>query len=89
MKVLGVSPDGEASHAAFRARLRLPFPLLADPRRTVARRYGVWGEKQMFGRTYQGVVRTSFLIDPRGRIERVWRRVRVNGHAAAVLEAVR
>jgi len=87
--VLGVSPDGVASHARFRAKHRLPFPLLADTDHAVAERYGVWGEKSMYGRKYQGILRTTFLIDAEGRIARVFEKVKPKGHAAEVLAALR
>ena len=87
--VLGVSPDGTASHEKFRRKFDLPFPLLADLDHTVAERYGVWGEKSMFGRKYFGVIRTTFVIDEVGRIAKVFERVRPSGHAARVLEALR
>jgi peroxiredoxin Q/BCP len=87
--VLGVSPDGVASHGRFKKKFKLPFPLLADPDHAVAERYGVWGEKSMFGRKYFGVIRTTFVIDEAGRIARVFERVRPKGHAAMVLEALR
>ena len=87
--VLGVSPDGVASHGKFRKKYQLPFPLLADEDHAVAAKYGVWGEKSMFGRKYFGVKRTTFLIDEAGRIAKVFERVRPKGHAAQVLEALR
>lgn len=87
--VLGVSPDDVPSHRRFRNTLRLPFPLLADPDHRVAERYGVWGEKSMYGRKYYGVLRTTFLIGPTGRIVSVFERVKPKGHAAQVLEALR
>lgn len=87
--VLGVSPDGAASHAKFRNKYALPFPLLADEGHRVAEMYGVWGEKSMFGHKYFGVLRTTFLIGPDGRIARVWERVKPKGHAAQVLAALR
>ncbi len=86
--VLGVSPDGVPSHGKFRKKYELPFPLLADEDHAVAERYGVWGEKSMFGRKYFGVRRTTFVIDEAGRIARVFERVRPKGHAAQVLEAL-
>jgi peroxiredoxin Q/BCP len=86
--VLGVSPDGVASHAKFRKKYQLPFPLLADPDHAVAERYGAWGEKSMYGRRYFGILRTTFVIDGTGRIVRVFERVKPKGHAAEVLEAV-
>ena len=82
--VLGVSPDPVASHRKFKAKHNLNFLLLADENHAVADRFGVWTEKQMFGRTFWGVERSTFLIDEAGAIARVWRRVRPKGHAEAV-----
>jgi peroxiredoxin Q/BCP len=87
--VLGVSPDSVASHARFRKKYRLPFTLLADPGHAVADQYGVWQEKTTFGRTYMGIVRTTFVIDAEGRVARVFEKVRVKGHAEAVEAALR
>ena len=87
--VLGVSPDGIGSHGKFRAKYDLPFPLLADEDHAVAEAYGVWGEKSMYGRTYEGVLRTTFVIDERGRISHVFEKVKPKGHAAQVLAALR
>lgn len=86
--VLGVSPDSPKSHGKFAAKYELPFTLLADEGSTVATTYGVWKEKSMYGRTYMGVERTTFLIDPAGRIVRVWPKVKVAGHGDAVLAAI-
>ena len=86
--VLGVSPDGIRSHGKFRAKFDLPFPLLADEDHRVAEAYGVWGEKSMYGRTYEGILRTTFLIDRKGRVARVFEKVKPAGHAAEVLEAL-
>lgn len=86
--VLGVSPDGVASHAKFRAKHALPFPLLADADHAVASAYGAWGKKQMYGRTYFGILRTTYIIGPTGRVARVFPRVRPAGHAAEVLAAL-
>ena len=77
------------SKARFKAEHGLTFPLLADPDHEVAERYGVWVEKKNYGKTYWGIGRTTFLIDPAGRVARVWSKVKVDGHAAEVLEAVR
>jgi thioredoxin-dependent peroxiredoxin len=82
--VLGISPDPVDSHRRFRDKHGLNFPLLADEGHRVADSYGVWKEKSMYGRKYWGVERTTFLIDAEGKVERVWRRVRPAGHAAAV-----
>jgi peroxiredoxin Q/BCP len=87
--VLGVSPDGEASHQRFRAKYRLPFRLLADPDHTVAEAYGAWGEKSMYGRKYQGILRTTFVVDRTGTVRRVFEKVKPEGHADEVLAAVR
>ncbi len=86
--VLGVSPDGVPSHEKFRAKYRLPFPLLADTDHAVAEAYGAWGEKNMYGRKYQGILRTTFVIGPDGRVVRVFRKVKPRGHAAEVLAAL-
>ncbi len=87
--VLGVSPDSTGSHEKFRAKHDLPFPLLSDRDHAVAERYGAWGEKSMYGRKYQGVLRTTLLIGPDGRIVRIFERVKPRGHAAQVLAALR
>lgn len=81
MVVLGVSPDDEASHARFAAKYALPFPLLADEGAKTCQAYGVWQEKSMYGRTYMGVARTTYLIDPAGKVAHRWDRVSVDGHA--------
>lgn len=87
--VLGVSGDGLASHQRFAEKFRLTFPLLSDPDHTVAKAYGVYKQKAMYGRTYWGIERTTFLIDAQGRIARVFPKVRVNGHVEEVLQALR
>ena len=86
--VLGVSPDTAASHQKFKTKFRLPFPLLADPDHKVAERYGAWGERSMYGRKFQGILRTTFVIGPDRRIKKVFERVKPKGHAAQVLEAL-
>jgi len=86
--VLGVSPDSATSHARFRDKYELPFPLLADPDHTLAEAYGVWGEKSMYGRKYFGIHRTTFVIGPDGTVRKVFRKVKPKGHAAEVLAAV-
>jgi peroxiredoxin Q/BCP len=83
--VLGVSPDGEASHAKFKAKYNLPFPLLADPDHAVSEAYGVWKQKSFAGRKYMGVERSTFLIAPDGTVARVMRKVDAKAHAADVL----
>ena len=87
--VLGVSPDGVESHRKFAAKYELPFPLLADEDHAVAEKYGVWVEKSMYGKKYWGVQRATFLIDGDGVVQRVWRKVKVPGHAEEVLAATR
>ena len=86
--VVGISPDGEKSHAKFRAKHGLAVRLASDPDQAVANAYGVWKEKSMYGRKYMGIERTTVLIGPDGRIARIWEKVKVTGHAAAVLKAV-
>jgi peroxiredoxin Q/BCP len=92
--VLGVSPDSTASHAKFAEKHGLRFTLLSDPRDDegtpkVCAKYGVWREKKNYGRAYMGVVRTTYLIDAKGKVARRWDKVKVAGHAEAVLEAVK
>lgn len=87
--VLGVSPDDVESHKKFQQKYGLPFTLLADADHAVAEQYGVWGEKTMYGRTYWGVNRVTFLIDEDGRIERVYEKVTPQEHAEELLQALR
>jgi peroxiredoxin Q/BCP len=89
VEVLGVSKDGLASHSRFREKYRLPFELLADEGNEVARAYGAFGEKNMYGRKILGTIRSTFLIGPTGRIEAVWSPVKVAGHVDEVLERLR
>jgi thioredoxin-dependent peroxiredoxin len=86
--VLGVSPDGETSHAKFKEKYDLPFTLLADTDHEVADAYGVWGEKSMYGKTYMGVDRSTFVIDADGNVARIFRKVKPDQHADQVLEAL-
>ncbi len=86
--VLGVSPDSTASHCKFAEKYHLNFQLLADCEHSTAEKYGVWVEKNMCGKKYMGIERTTFLIDTKGNICRVWRRVKPEGHGQEVLEAV-
>ena len=85
---LGRQPQGAASKRSFREKFGLPFTLLADEDHAVAEAYGSWVEKENYGRKYMGVARTTFLIDPSGRIARAWPKVKPEGHAADVLEAL-
>ena len=87
--VLGLSKDSVAKHDKFVAKRDLGIPLLSDEHGDVCERYGVWGEKQMYGKTYFGIERSTFLIGPDGRIARIWRKVKVPGHVGAVLDAVK
>jgi thioredoxin-dependent peroxiredoxin len=86
--VLGVSPDGADKHQAFRSKYGLQFPLLSDPDKTVMAKYGAYGEKMMYGKKVQGVIRSTFVIGPTGKIERALYNVRADGHAAKVLSAL-
>ena len=86
--VLGVSPDDEASHARFREKYSLPFTLLADPGHRVADDYGVWVERNRYGRKSMGIERSTFVIDEHGNVVRALRRVKPDGHAERVLEAL-
>jgi peroxiredoxin Q/BCP len=86
--VWGVSPQGAASKRKFREKFALPFTLLADEDHQVAEAYGSWVEKQNYGKTYWGTARTTFLVDPDGRIARVWPKVKPEGHATEVLAAL-
>jgi peroxiredoxin Q/BCP len=87
IQVFGVSPDGEASHKKFAAKYKLPFTLLADIDHAIADTYGVYGQKKFMGRTYMGVNRTTFLIDEKGKIKKVFEKVKPEEHASEVLEA--
>jgi peroxiredoxin Q/BCP len=87
--VLGISPDGAESHRKFRAAHGLTFPLLTDADHQVMEAYGAWGEKTLYGRKSIGVIRSTFLIDEEGRVQRAWYSVKANGHAEKVLEAAR
>jgi peroxiredoxin Q/BCP len=88
VKVLGISPDGTAKHQKFRDKYSLTFPLLTDADRKVMEAYGAFGEKTMYGKKTVGVIRSTFLIDAKGKIQRAWYNVRADGHAAKVLEEV-
>jgi peroxiredoxin Q/BCP len=83
--VLGISPDDESSHVKFKQKYGLPFTLLADPDHRVADQYGVWAERSMYGKTYMGIERSTFVIDPEGNVARVLRRVKPDTHAEQVL----
>jgi peroxiredoxin Q/BCP len=87
--VLGVSPDTVEMHGKFRDKYGLNFPLLADPDHAVAEKYGAWREKNMYGKKSMGIQRSTYLIAPDGKIARVWKKVNVDGHDAAVLAAIK
>lgn len=87
--VLGVSRDSIASHGRFRSKYQLPFDLLSDEDNAVARAYGAYGEKTMYGKKVLGTIRSTYLIDENGRVDRVWSPVKVDGHVARVLEHLR
>ena len=87
--IVGVSPDALPSHERFKARYEFPFELLADVDRKVCSLFDVIREKSMYGRKFMGVERSTFLLDEKGVLRREWRKVKVAGHAAAVLEAAR
>jgi peroxiredoxin Q/BCP len=86
--VLGVSPDDEVSHARFKQKYELPFPLLADTAHETAEAYGVWVEKNMYGKTYWGVQRSTFVIDEQGNVATELRNVQADTHADEVLAAL-
>jgi len=86
--ILGVSADPEKALANFRKKQKLNFSLLGDPTHKMIEAYGVWRPKKFMGRIFKGIVRSTFLIGPDGRIEQIWDEVRVKGHAAEVLEKI-
>ena len=88
-QVFGISPDDVASHAKFRDKFKLNFLLLADPGHKVSEKYGAWREKNMYGKKTMGIQRSTYLIDPSGKIAKVWKSVKVDGHDEKVLEALR
>lgn len=89
VSVYGVSPDSVESHCKFITKEKLSFELLADTDHKIAEKYGVWGEKSMYGRKYMGIFRTTFLVDKTGKIVKVWEKVTPRGHAREVLEAAK
>ena len=86
--ILGVSPDSEKSHTKFKTKYDLTFPLLADEDKKIVNEYGVWKEKSMYGRKYMGVERTTFIIDEKGKIAKIFPKVKVAGHVDEVLQAL-
>jgi peroxiredoxin Q/BCP len=89
VEVIGISPDSPESHQKFARKHDLKVRLAADADKAVASAYGVWVEKSMYGRKYMGVERSTFLIDPKGKIAKIWRKVKVTGHADEVLAAAK
>jgi peroxiredoxin Q/BCP len=85
-KVVGISPDSLNSHRRFREKYGLNFPLLSDPDKEVARAYGAYGKKRMYGRVTEGIIRSTFLIDEEGRILKVWYNVKAKGHVADLMK---
>ncbi len=83
--VIGISPDSCASHKRFIEKKELKVTLLCDTEKEVLKAYGAWGKKKMYGKEYEGVIRTTYLIDPEGNVAAVWPKVRVKGHVEAVL----
>lgn len=86
--VLGVSPDDVASHATFRDKFKLNFPLLADVGHKVSEKYGAWREKNMYGKIVEGIQRSTYIIDAEGKVAKVWKAVKVDGHDGHVLKAL-
>ncbi|HTM13205.1 MAG TPA: thioredoxin-dependent thiol peroxidase [Bryobacteraceae bacterium] len=86
--IVGISPDKPAAHAKFAAKYGLPYTLVPDPDHAIAEAYGVWKEKSMYGRKYMGIERTTFVIDEKGKVGRIFAKVKPAGHAAEVLEAL-
>ncbi|MCU7611942.1 peroxiredoxin [Anaplasma capra] len=86
--IVGVSCDGESSHANFRKKHQLPFELISDEGANLSKLYGTWVEKSMFSKSYMGIERSTFLVDKSGKVRKVWRKVKVDGHVNAVLHAV-
>ena len=87
--MLGVSPDGEASHAKFKAKFELPFTLLSDADHAVAEQYGAWGEKSMYGKKYMGVIRSTVVIAADGTVKAIFPKVQPAAHAKLVLAALK
>lgn len=85
--VIGISPDEEKKHKKFEAKYKLPFTLIADPKHTIIDKYGVWGEKQLYGRKYMGLHRTTFLIDEKGIIKKIFLKPRSKQHTEEILKA--
>jgi len=88
-EVLGVSPDNERSHKKFEEKFSLPYTLISDPEHVILEKYGVWDQKKLFGHEYMGVLRTTFVIDEKGKISKIFLRPKKKEHAEEILKAVR
>ena len=88
VRLLGISADDAASHTKFREKYELPFPLLVDASHAVSEKYGAWREKNMYGKKSMGIQRSTYLIDAEGKVAKVWKRVKVDGHDQQVIDAV-
>ena len=86
--VIGISADGQASHQKFKTKYDLPFYLLSDPDKRAISAFGVWGEKKMYGKSYEGIIRSTFIIDGDGTITKVWEKVKPKAHAVDVLKSL-
>jgi thioredoxin-dependent peroxiredoxin len=84
--VIGVSPDSEKSHKRFAGKFSLPFPLIADESKKIVNDYGVWGEKKLYGKSFMGVIRTTFIIDEKGIIEKIITKVDTGGHTKQIFD---
>jgi peroxiredoxin Q/BCP len=87
-KVVGVSPDSQKSHQNFKQKFNLPFPLIADTEKKIIKNYGAWGIKKMYGKEYEGLLRTTFVIDENGTIEKIFEKVKTKEHSKQLLEAL-
>ena len=87
-RILGVSPDSQLSHQKFIAKYNLPFPLIADEDKTIIKAFGAWGLKKLYGREYEGLLRTTFVIDEKGIIEEVFAKVKTKDHTNQILETI-
>ena len=86
--LFGISADSAESHAKFREKHNLPFPLLADEKRTVCEKFGAWREKNLYGKKSMGIQRSTYLIDAEGKVAKLWKRVKVDGHEQQVIDAI-
>jgi len=87
-QVLGVSPDSQASHQKFIAKFELPFPLISDPKKEIIKAYGAWGPKKLYGRAYEGLLRTTFVISEDGVVKQVFTKVKTKDHTNQILEKI-